>query len=321
MRTLSWLVVTLAVAVGSSAEAAPGDIVNSWAGIGYFPAGLGWNHGDGTLWVANMATQSEGGLNAMYKHNPDTGAPLDSFPMPDFSIDGGDYYHGLEFSSAGNIVVDDLYRELVVLSTTGEVLSRWSLPSGRKSYGVAVDDQDRVYYLDYLATPKKLYLITAAGADVSSVEVPQLTGMTMDMTWDGSAVWVNTDSEIFRLDPVTGATLATIPAPTTGMQGITWDGRCLWVASEDSNLIYKLEHGQSDLPPCVGDWPVDAGSDGGGGGGGGDAPGGGDSDAGGPGATGSGGGCSGSRASGMVPVLLAALWLAGRRRRVSTTAQ
>jgi len=83
------------------------------------------------------------------------------------------------------------------------------------------------------------------------------------MTYDGSHLWLVDFAEkrISKLDPTTGAELATYPTPDPlgGCKGVTWDGTCLCVMGWTSSVIYRMDQ-QGELIDTV---SLDSGGGGG----------------------------------------------------------
>lgn len=65
------------------------------------------------------------------------------------------------------------------------------------------------------------------------------------IAWDGQALWVSeqSDSMIYRINPLDGSILNFFPAPGTDPKGLTWDGEFLWHVDQATQTIYKLESG------------------------------------------------------------------------------
>ena len=65
------------------------------------------------------------------------------------------------------------------------------------------------------------------------------------IAWDGQALWVSeqSDSMIYRINPLDGSILNFFPAPGADPKGLTWDGEFLWHVDQAAQTIYKLESG------------------------------------------------------------------------------
>jgi transglutaminase-like putative cysteine protease len=65
----------------------------------------------------------------------------------------------------------------------------------------------------------------------------------MGMTWDGQALWVadRKVNTLFKLGPLTGQVLATLPTPGYRPTGLAFDGKYLWVADRDQDSLFRLE--------------------------------------------------------------------------------
>jgi len=87
-----------------------------------------------------------------------------------------------------------------------------------------------------------------AGADLGDVirSIPCAGANTDDLAWVGGILYqVNfapTELKlIYRIDPVTGAVLGSIPPAGTSPQGLTFDGEFLWQSDVGGRIIYKLD--------------------------------------------------------------------------------
>jgi len=69
------------------------------------------------------------------------------------------------------------------------------------------------------------------------------SGLPGGVAWDGEALWVAEffAPKIHRVDPTTGAVLATIPSPAIFTGGLAWDGEALWCAPEQKGILYRLD--------------------------------------------------------------------------------
>jgi len=108
------------------------------------------------------------------------------------------------------------------------------------SWSLAWDGQ-YIWTATLYGTIYKLNPVTGAILQQFSAEGPQPWGMT----YDGTNLWVVDFAEksISKMNPSTGAVLATYPTPDTvgGCKGVTWDGTHLCVMGWTSSVIYKMD--------------------------------------------------------------------------------
>ncbi len=94
-----------------------------------------------------------------------------------------------------------------------------------------------------VSTPKPTDAAPSASVVVLTVDSPE-TDYSTGLAWDGAALWVSGafDGMIYRFDPYTSTTLASLNGPTTKLRDLEWDGQFLWVASwESPRALYKLD--------------------------------------------------------------------------------
>jgi sugar lactone lactonase YvrE len=255
MRAKDVFFVGAAVCLLSGAAAAsPGQVLRAFTAPGFSPSGLGWD--GASIWVANLRTASQGGLDRVTSHDPVTFAQQAVFTMP-----AGHYYHGMAFDAAGNLYADDLYTKIVKLTKGGAQLAQRSAQG--MAYGVAVvPSSGNLLQVDWQT--RTLHELTMAGASVGATPLAMTDANTGGIAFDGATLWVvgmQTDT-VYRVNTATGATVATFPAPGTQIEGIAWDGKCLWMSDTSLDRVIVVDHGQSDLPTCTVAIAPDAGASG-----------------------------------------------------------
>lgn len=166
------------------------------------PGGLAW--GDGALWVACL---SDGKI---YKVNPHMApgdpnhilAELENGAFDPFALTYG----------GGYLWVSDLGTGLIhqVNPYTGVVVSSIDTP------GVAPHSVNPSH-------PMGIVLVAPMG-----------------LAWDNGWLWVATGSTLYKLDPYSGAVVASIASPGTAPFGLTTDGRYLWNADQNGSLKGRL---------------------------------------------------------------------------------
>jgi PKD repeat protein len=166
------------------------------------PGGLAW--GDGALWIACLDD------GKIYKVNPflppsDPNhilAELENGAFDPFALAYG----------GGFLWVSDLGTGLIhqVNPYTGVVVSSIDAPGVAPHSVRAVDAQGIV-----LVAP-------------------------MGLAWDNGFLWVATGSTLYKLNPSTGAVVASIAAPGMSPFGLVYDGRYLWNADQNGSLKGRL---------------------------------------------------------------------------------
>ena len=86
-------------------------------------------------------------------------------------------------------------------------------------------------------------LCLAAEGDCEVLPKLAVSGLPGGAAFDGEALWVADflSTKIRRIDPATGAVLATITGPGMYTGGLAWDGSALWAAPEQSGMLYRLD--------------------------------------------------------------------------------
>ena len=230
--------------VPSVAHAGGGDVVSSFPAPGPLTSGLGWD--GSSLWVTNIRSASEGGEDRVYQLDAQTGLVDYWFDMP-----ANDFYHGIDFGPDGIMYTDDLYSKIVVLDAQGFETDRFDAQG--MTYGVSyASATDSLYQVDWLAGDKILYELDAQTGDVlSNVALDIADQQTHDTAWDGKTLWlVGSSDTIYRVDVDTGAVIDSFEGPGNP-SGIAFDGSCLYISDNNTDEIFRIDHGQSDLPSCV----------------------------------------------------------------------
>ncbi|MGE0547697.1 MAG: MYXO-CTERM sorting domain-containing protein [Kofleriaceae bacterium] len=251
-------IATLALLAPSLAAASPGDIVHDIPGPGFGAYGLGWS-ADNHLWIANQKQGDQGGDNKVYEVDPETGFVLSSFNMPTAQT-----FSGITFDGNEMFVVDTFrtFRKLDKLGVEKDEFAAQGF-----TYGLARHPTTGELY-EVEMTTKTIYRIDSSDGSVEDMVSSSVNEVTvLGHAWAGDSLWVvGSSAEIHRINPTTGDVIATLPVNPMigGPTGITYDGSCLWVSDVDSDRIYKIDHGQSDMPACmhvapVVDAPPDAG--------------------------------------------------------------
>jgi hypothetical protein len=90
-------------------------------------------------------------------------------------------------------------------------------------------------------TGHTIYKVDAAGNPITSHVLPP--DLSHGLTWDGHFLWAadTTNSRIAKIDPNTGAVVASFTSPGPSPRGLAWDGQHLWVADWIEDRIYQVD--------------------------------------------------------------------------------
>ncbi|MBI5481730.1 MAG: hypothetical protein HY906_22935 [Deltaproteobacteria bacterium] len=171
-----------------------------------------------------------------------------SFPSPDGLMWDGQYLWATDCSTSRIDKVDP---------RTGQVVGSIDV-TGVNSDELAWDG-DAMWVSDHTATempgmgapPPRLYRVDPETATVlASFDAPGASKYPMGMACDGESLWNLDpwDRKIFQLDPATGATKRSIPAPAMGACGLTFDGACLWVTDAATDgRVYHVDPASGEV--------------------------------------------------------------------------
>ena len=233
------LLATLAV-TGSALSQAPFKIVNSFAS----PHGADYTHGlayrNGLLWIAaGLGT----GAGTIYQVDAYTGATLTSFQAPATGLRG--MTHDGATLWVANWHNNTVYQ---LNDTTGQLLNSFQafVGTGRPD-GLAWDGA----FLLISDETNQIHWFTPSGTQVRTISVPAIGSFNpRDLGWDGTTVWAGYQSaaKIRQHDPITGAVLTDIPAPSGSFQqGLEWADWYLWSTGGANASVYQIDIG----PPYV----------------------------------------------------------------------
>lgn len=233
MRMAAMSAMAILVAAGPVA-AAPGDVTASFPSPGYYPSGLAW---DGeSLWVANERTGYDGpdfpNKDHLGKVAPD-GTVLATFLTP------YKYFHGLAWDGEW-IWGDEMYDAVrKVDPTSGAVVSSFS--SVGTAYGLTYDPRSQSLFQADRDT-NAIHEFDRNGTQLGSLFPDEPAG-GHDLAWDGCYLWqTNTSTDrVYRIHPLTGTVLDSIPAPAGAGEGLTFDGTDLWLSDTGTDRLYRIE--------------------------------------------------------------------------------
>ena len=100
--------------------------------------------------------------------------------------------------------------------------------------------------------------VVPAVASGAAVTITAGIGEGTDLAWDGSHLWVGTDSNRDKIQQIsldTGEASSSIPT-TLDALGIGWDGAHFWVSDDGYDKIYKIDNTGAVLEtsPTMGAW-------------------------------------------------------------------
>jgi len=91
--------------------------------------------------------------------------------------------------------------------------------------------------------------VVVDGAPPLVGQFPSPDGATRGLAFDGKYLWSADNGDgnsvngpkIYKLDPNTGAVIASYPHPGVFPNGLAWDGKYLWHSDHGTGLIYKID--------------------------------------------------------------------------------
>jgi DNA-binding beta-propeller fold protein YncE len=231
------LIVPLAAVVSSPVLADLGQVIRSIPCAGPNTGDLAWV--DGILYQVNFAPTE---LRLIYKIDPTTGAVLGSIPP------AGSSPQGLAFDGESLWQSDVGGRIIYELDpATGLVLAQFPAPGDTpQPLGLGWDGAN--LWLADSRAPEKIWELDRSGVPLGSFSAPGPSPYGLD--WAGGFIWVSDNAVggvglIYKVDPDTGAILASFPCPGNGgsPNGIAHDGEHLWIAVNTNDLIYQVDDG------------------------------------------------------------------------------
>jgi hypothetical protein len=121
----------------------------------------------------------------------------------------------------------------VIQRADAEVLADYKFPGIEQVHGVTHDGHDA-----WIALGDRLQAVSADGTLGRAISVRAEAGSA----FDGRHFYQLAAGTIQKVDPATGAVLATVPAPPdTDYAGLTWAEGALWVGQYRGRRILKLD--------------------------------------------------------------------------------
>jgi glutamine cyclotransferase len=121
----------------------------------------------------------------------------------------------------------------VIETTTAEILADYAFPGIERVHGVTYDGKDA-----WMALGDRLQAVTPEGVLGRALAVRAEAGSA----FDGRYFYQIAAGKIHKLDPATGAVVATVPAPPDAdYAGLTWAEGALWVGQYQGRRILKLD--------------------------------------------------------------------------------
>ncbi|MDW8141786.1 MAG: PKD domain-containing protein, partial [Candidatus Bipolaricaulota bacterium] len=136
--------------------------------------------------------------------------------------------------------------EDVVFDASNSQASDGELIEYRWDFGDGTSDEGPIVIHSYSAAGRYLVKLTIkdnknrTGSAEKSLQVTEEVQerfiaapgpSPVGLAWDGKTLWVADalDLKLYRIDPQTGAVLASLPSPTEIPDGLAWDGKTLWL--------------------------------------------------------------------------------------------
>lgn len=239
------LLVLPAVFPSSPALADLGDVIRSIPCAGPNTGDLAWV--GGILYQVNFAPTD---LKFIYRIDPATGTVLGSIP-PAGSSPQGLAFDG-EFLWQSDVSGRIIYK---LDPATGQVLAQFPAPGDTpQPLGMGWDGAS--LWLADSRAPEKIWELDRSGGALGNFPAPGASPYGLD--WAVGFIWVSDNvvgglGTIYKMDPDTGAILASFPCPGGGgsPNGIAHDGEHLWIAVNTNDTIYQVDDGLG--PVAVGD--------------------------------------------------------------------
>ncbi len=232
-------VVLAGVALGTTtATAELGDILHAIPTPGANPADLAWVEGE--LYSVIFAPTEQRGI---YRLDPQTGNVLGMVPYAGSSPQGLTYDgHNLWQVC---LSTDSYFKMHPV---TGQIYATFPAPGGSDGQPIGLGWDGEYLWLADSRSPEKIWQIDTLG--VVQGQIPAPGASPYGLAWAEGFIWVSDNSVgglgyIYKLDPATGAILASFPCPGGGgsPNGITHDGEYLWIAVNTNDTIYQVDDG------------------------------------------------------------------------------
>lgn len=121
----------------------------------------------------------------------------------------------------------------MIPTQTAEILAEYAFPGIERVHGVTYDGKDA-----WIAVGARLQAVTPEGVLGRALAVRAEAGSA----FDGRHFYQIAAGKIHKLDPATGAVVATVPAPADAdYAGLTWAEGALWVGQYAGRRILKLD--------------------------------------------------------------------------------
>ena len=211
-----------------------GQIVQSFAAPGRYPAGLTW---DGQhLWVSDFHTDKIYELNTQGKVLRTLSSPA-YYPIG-LAFDGKYLWNA---DSKGLIPQGDEYHRGKIFKIdpkTGDVLKTLDAPTPSPS-GLTWDGH-YLWCVDNLHH-KLIQFDPEDGTTIKEFRSPAAS--PTGLTFDGKYLWVadRRTNQIYRVDPSDGMVILITDAPGPYARDLCWDGKNLWNVDFETQKIYRLK--------------------------------------------------------------------------------
>lgn len=225
--------------------------------------------GTGNIDADPLFTDSDNGDYSLSANSPciDAGAPSSAYDPDGTIADMGAYYYdqtdvefepqdisinvygstGLAWDGENYWVPGgwatgspSLLQIFKINSETGAKVDSIPAPSGWP--GGITWDGVALWVSDY-SGGTRLYALSPEDGDVNSFIPVRYTSQTAGVATDGTYLYYGInggDDAIFKVDPVDGSHVDSLPLASVNVSGLTWDGSALWFADSENDSLHRV---------------------------------------------------------------------------------
>ncbi len=217
--------------------------------VNQFPAPVG-----SPAWVEGLAWDSNAGQllfsNAweIVRLNPVSGATVGSF-------NASGYINGIDWVANNRMYLARVTPPAIIEvdpTQSGAVVHTIDTSVQGAPEGVCHPPGANQLIFSVDGPPPRLFSVNLSNDAISLLGASSV-GDPEALAYGDGALWAGgkSDSFIHKLDPTSGAEIATVPAPASDTHGLAWDGTYLWASAYATQMIYQLDVSSVDSPPVL----------------------------------------------------------------------